>query len=444
MFSKEVVMSVQVVSQSQHSVTVQITISVEGSMLKVEEAIQEALNEAGLVVTEHKLSTFDTDGSPLIFGSIKLTSRGQFPQEYETPYGTAIVLRHVYQSNQGGRTYCPVEDRARLVLNSTPRFAKLISFKYAELGAEKVVADVLESHRRNISVRYVKMLGDAVGMMALAKEETWEYSLPEWEDEVASVGVGVDGAYMLMKDDGWREAMAGSISLYNSEGERLHTICVGATPEYGKEKFRERFLRELNRVKSACGDIPYVGLGDGAKDNWTFLTQHTNEQILDFFHASEYVSNVASVLFKGKGKNNERKSWLQERLHILKHEKGGSEKLRKEMEQYLGDKTRKPRLAKGDLDTISASITYFANQKNRMEYWRYRESGYPIGSGVTEATCKTLIKSRFCGSGARWKDKGASFVLAIRALRLTTQRWQQFWNKIDQQGCPTIEKSSVN
>ncbi len=436
-------MSVTVISQSDHSLTLQVTFSLEGSMLNVEESIQETLNAVGLIATEQKLRSFDTDGSPLFFGATKLTSKGQFTQDYETPYGSVGVERHIYQSNQGGQTYCPLEDRARLVLNATPKYAKMVSFKYAELGAQKVVEDLLECNHRNISIRYVKMLGDSVGMMAQAKEEVWEYTLPTFEDKVASVGVGIDGAYMLMKDDGWREAMAGSISLYNFAGERLHTICVGATPEYGKEKFRERFLRELDRVKSVCGDIPYVGLCDGAKDNWTFLTQHTDEQILDFFHASEYVSDVALVLFKGKGRESERKSWLQDRLHILKHEQGGSETLRQEMEGYLKDASRKPRLTADDLATIRALITYFTNQKGRMEYWRYRESGYPIGSGVTEATCKTLIKARFCGSGARWKDRGASFVLSIRSLRLTSQRWQQFWKKIDSQGCPKIEKSAI-
>lgn len=35
-------------------------------------------------------------------------------------------------------------------------------------------------------------------------------------------------------------AMAGTIALYDSEGERLHTIYMGATPEYGKEAFHTR------------------------------------------------------------------------------------------------------------------------------------------------------------------------------------------------------------
>lgn len=212
-------MSALIVSQTEKTCTIQVTFSLEGSMLMVEEAIKDTLNEVGLLATEQKLNSFDADGTPLTFGNVKLTSKGKFTQDYETPYGTASISRHVYQSSQGGKTYCPLEDRARLVLNATPKYAKTVSFKYAELGAEKVVADLWEESRREISVRYVKMLGDMVGAMAVAKEEIWEYALPKLDDEVASVGVGVDGATMQMKDDGWREAMAGSISLYNSEGE---------------------------------------------------------------------------------------------------------------------------------------------------------------------------------------------------------------------------------
>ena len=80
------------------------------------------------------------------------------------------------------------------------------------------------------------------------------------------------------------------------------------------------------------------------------MTQHTDEQVVDFWHASEYVSDVASVLFKGK--DTERKSWLQDRLHILKHAVGGAEKLQHEMEGYLNDSARKPRLTTDDLTTI--------------------------------------------------------------------------------------------
>ena len=98
-------MSVTIISESSQSLALQITFDLEGSMLKAEESIQEALNTAGLVATERKLRSFDTDGTPLFFGATKLTSKGQFTQDYETPYGSVGVERHVYQSNQGGKTY---------------------------------------------------------------------------------------------------------------------------------------------------------------------------------------------------------------------------------------------------------------------------------------------------------------------------------------------------
>ena len=55
---------------------------------------------------------------------------------------------------------------------------------------------------------------------------------------------------MLMTEDGWREAMTGTIALYDSGGERMHTTYVAATPEYGKEKFKTKMGREIERVKA--------------------------------------------------------------------------------------------------------------------------------------------------------------------------------------------------
>ena len=83
-----------------------------------------------------------------------------------------------------------------------------------------------------------------------------------------------------------------------------------------------------------------------------------------------------------------------------------------------------------------ATITYFSDniEKNRMNYACHIDEKLPIGSGVAEAACKTLVKQRLCGSGMRWKTKGAKVVLSLRALVQTTNRWQQFWDKIIQFG----------
>lgn len=81
---------------------------------------------------------------------------------------------------------------------------------------------------------------------------------------------------------------------------------------------------------------------------------------------------------------------------------------------------------------LQAAITYFTNQKHRMDYPSYISEGFPIGSGVTEAACKVLIKQRLCRSGMKWKEKGAGIVLSLRALVCTVGRFEEFWEKIMQ------------
>jgi len=428
-------MTAQITRQILDSITIEVTLPLSGSMLQAEEAIQDALNEAGLLATEEKLKRFDTDGSPIQLGSVRMTSKGQFSQDYETPYGSVAVLRHVYQTSEGGKTFCPLEDSARLVLNATPKFAKLVSYKYAEAGADAVVDDLLECQHRKISKRYVKSLGDTVGAYAVAKEETWNYALPKFERPCASIAIGVDGTCMLLQEEGWRLAMTGTIAFYDVQGERLHTIYAGATPEYGKEKFHTRFQREVERVKVAYPNVPYIGLGDGAADNWSYLKSLTDQQTLDFYHASEYVGKAAVVMFKGAKKKAEREAWLTNQLHQLKHKQGAASRLLSVLDEFLSTTVLKNA---EDAKTVLSTITYLQNQKERMNYSYSVKRNWPIGSGVTEAACKTLIKHRLCKSGSRWKDDGALAVLSIRGLRLTTGRWEEFWRNIDQYGCPTL------
>jgi hypothetical protein len=263
-----------------------------------------------------------------------------------------------------------------------------------------------------------------------AKEEEENYELPILESKIATVGVGLDGTCMLMCDQGWREAMVGTISLYDAEGERQHTIYLGATPEYGKQKFLERLEGEIKQIKERCPDANYVGIADGAETNWKFLNQHTQTQILDFYHASGYLGAVAEVLFPNQ--IAEQKQWLKQSCHDLKHEEGTAQKLHAQMLGLIEQKG----LSKTVKENLQSSITYYQNHHHQMNYAQYRHKNYPIGSGVTEAACKTLIKQRLCCSGMRWKEKGASIILSLRALVLTSTRWQQFWNKLNQYGFP--------
>ena len=93
---------------------------------------------------------------------------------------------------------------------------------------------------------------------------------------------------MLLCGDGYRQAMVGSISLYDSKCERLHTRYTAFPPEHGKERFHLGFDNEIKHIRKLYPDAVYVGIADGAADNWTFLESRVERQILDYFHACEY------------------------------------------------------------------------------------------------------------------------------------------------------------
>jgi hypothetical protein len=418
-----------IVNEAADSVTIQLVIKFNRSMLEAENAIQDALNQAGTLASANFLKRFDTDGSPIVIGQTTLTSKGTVAKEYQTPYGATTVSRHVYQSSKGGKTFCPMEREARIVTSATPRFAMQLAHKYGEGSASRVVEDLRLNHNRAVAKAYVQTVADAVAAVAMVKEEQWSYQLPELPAFVTTIGIGIDGTCLLMCQDGWREAMVGTISLYDQVGERLHTTYIGATPEYGKNSFFQRMSAEIAKVSATFPTALKVGVADGAKTNWPFLTKHTQCQILDFYHAAEYLTQVADAQFARDSRA--RKQWLNDACTRLKHDPAGPQILIEQMQGFLASQKQK-----GPRDKIKATLTYFQNQQPLMKYAEHLSQFLPLGSGITEAACKTIVKQRLCCSGMRWKEAGAAVVLSLRTLSHSIGRWEQFWSKIDQYGFP--------
>ena len=119
---------------------------------------KEALNEAGTVATEEALKQFDTDGCEIEINGRKCTTKGREPKAYQTPYGEINIERHVYQSSEGGQTYCPLEIDARIFVTSTPRFSKMVSNKYATMPSTKVSQDLADNLGQNVARSYLHLV----------------------------------------------------------------------------------------------------------------------------------------------------------------------------------------------------------------------------------------------------------------------------------------------
>jgi len=423
-------MSATIIKTDKKGITVQVFIPIpEGkenmSMLEREELIQQGVNQAGQLATEYALSQFDTDGSPITVKDKKHTSKGQVSKAYQTPYGEVVLCRHVYQTNAGGCTFCPLDNDARIITSATPKLSKMVSSKYSESGATHVQKDLEENHGRHLSKQYIQSLSQSIGTL-ISEKKNWNYDIDISSEFVNTVSLSLDGTCMLLSNDGYRQAMVGSISLYYFGGERLYTRYVALPPEYGKENFYKSFEHEIKNVRKLYPKAEYVGVADGAPDNWTFLQPHVDEQILDFFHASEYLTKTSKAAFK---RPEQAQQWLQNACHTLKEEEGGAVLVLSQMSALLNKQKKKDKK-----EIIQSSITYFTNHLHQMNYCKYKQKNWPIGSGVIEAACKVIIKQRLCNSGMKWTDNGARTVLALRCFNKSDGMWKQFWNKIIRYG----------
>jgi hypothetical protein len=69
------------------------------------------------------------------------------------------------------------------------------------------------------------------------------------------------------------------------------------------------------------------------------------------------------------------------------------------------------------------------HHRRRMRYASFARQHLPIGSGIVEASCKTLVSQRLKRSGMRWRDAGGQAILTLRALE-QSNRFDCAWRML--------------
>jgi hypothetical protein len=188
-------------------------------------------------------------------------------------------------------------------------------------------------------------------------------------------------------------------------------------------------LAQRVRERDPTGLKPVVLLADGEKalENQlraafrkAGLWSRVDALILDIMHAMEYLWEAGTALHGEQG--NQRTSWVrQQALAILQGRVGyviGG--LRRTNTRRAGQ------LSAAQRKTLEKVSTYFDNHKHMMQYDVYLAKGYPIGTGLIEGTCRSLVKDRMDISGAKWTRSGAEAVLTLRAVNKNGD-WDAYW-----------------
>jgi hypothetical protein len=168
----------------------------------------------------------------------------------------------------------------------------------------------------------------------------------------------------------------------------------------------------------------WIGLTDGGNGLENFLRTNFPRDlvvILDFWHAAEYLADLAKALHPG---DDERARELMTSWCRVMKEEGGAAILRVLEEWELPP--RKPAAAKARADVLE----YFGNNVHRMDYPTYVANGWLIGSGAVESACKTVVGQRLKLAGMRWGEDGTDAVCHLRALFKSERgQWRDFWQR---------------
>ena len=65
------------------------------------------------------------------------------------------------------------------------------------------------------------------------------------------------------------------------------------------------------------------------------------------------------------------------------------------------------------------AYNYLRKRIRFLDYCQYRRNHLPIGSGVTEAACKTVFTQRLKQSGMTWKLEGGQWIVDLRVIHLS-------------------------
>ena len=140
------------------------------------------------------------------------------------------------------------------------------------------------------------------------------------------------------------------------------------------------------------------------------------EEVIDFYHAAGHLDTALAAAYGDT--HPKRRAQFEKQRHVLLEDYKGVEKVIRSLVHLRDTYPRRKKIAR--------ELKYFRRNRHRMRYAALKEQGLPIGSGVTEAACKTLATQRMKRSGMRWGEQGGQAILSFRAL-VQSNRFERAW-----------------
>ena len=353
------------------------------------------------------------------------------PAQLRTLFGRLSVKRAYYLCHDCGRGCYPVDRRLGLRPNAmSAELERLAGMTGVALPFGKG-RDLFEALTLNsLSDQTLAKATQAYGTTAMQREETWqvlsqdpdklqqrrqEYRKPlrlygaidatkvhtrggendhPWRDLKVGTWFEARGTPPKSPDGKWR-IQAENIFYYTD-------ICPAS--EFGSLMWATGVHHHAQLAREL------VILGDGAEWIWNLVDEHFPGavQILDWFHASEYLMPVAKAAFSAEKAQYD---W------VAQTKQGLWDGMIDAVITACLDLVR----TEDSSDPAFVAARYFDQNRQRMNYPAYRQQGYQIGSGTIESAAKQIGTMRMKVAGAIWNKDSARKVAKARAAYLSNE-----------------------
>ncbi len=374
---------------------------------------------------------------------------------YHSLVGRLWVSRYTYREcSRNGVTYVPLELDAMLMEHMTPGLARATAIGYAYMPsrqyAELMLASGLKPPSRSTLDRTARDLG-AYAVAANQEIEPLVRSNELVHLDARSIALGLDRTAVPMRAGEygqacyersvrrsrpktrsrvrgaveWRMDYVGTVSVLDSAGKALTTRTYRLAGEAEPAVIVERMVADLQHYLGQR-PLPVVVVQDGARELWKVIGEALNREplvgawteVLDWFHLDERLGKCLDLsTLPINRREPQRKRW---HAKLVETDDG--------IRDVIRSLQRKAHAVVPETAIeLRQHIDYFKRNKRRACYHSYKARGLPIGSGITEGACKSVVGARAKRSGQRWSQRGLTAALHLRAVH-QSDRFDAFWS----------------
>ena len=406
--------------------------------------LQALLREVGRLIIEWTYNQLEPNDRCLMPNHLRFDDewyrrRNKTPnRKVATLFGAVTLWRYLYQPTHGGHAIFPLEIRLGLAAgHATPALADRVARAATDSTQDVVRATLERDHGVAWSVKTLRAVIATTwqGMTPHTHAAQVAQVLDWLKQAQASHGsrkpvlaVGRDGVFVPIRgEDSYREATTATLSVHDRAGRRLGTVYLGQMPESGQETLSAQLTRLITDVLSQwTGPLPRLAYITDAGHHQTEYYHHVLkrmrhpcrpgeplhwEWVIDYYHASERIHKLSEALFRDPRKA---KAWAQKMCRWLKTKPHAIYRI-----LHSAAAIRSRRFVVGQSKAYHSAYNYLRDRIDHLDYVRYRRNHLPIGSGVTEAACKTVFTQRLKRSGMAWSVEGGQTIVDLRVTHLS-------------------------